>query len=85
MTPTTIQLLAIHKAPAVPLAEISKRYLNLSPEEAARMAALHKLPFPTFSLRESQKAPLMVHLEDLAEHIDRARRCAIKSWEHSQV
>lgn len=84
MTPTEIQLLAIYKGP-VQLEEICERYLNLSRNEALRMAALNKLPFPTFRLTESRKAPVLVHLKDLAEHIDASHRCAKEAWEHSQV
>lgn len=84
MTPTEIQLLAIYKGP-IPLTEISKRYLDLSPDEAIRRAALNRLPFPTFRLSESRKAPVLVAIEDLAAHIDAQRRCAKASWEHSQA
>lgn len=84
MSPTEIQLLAIYKGP-IPLTEISKRYLDLSPEEALRRASLNKLPFPTFRLSESRKSPVLVAIEDLAAHIDSRRRCAKEHWEHSQV
>jgi hypothetical protein len=84
MTPTELQLLAIHKGP-VPLDDICERYLNLGREEALRRAALNQLPFPTFKLAPSRKAPVLVHLKDLAHHIDESHRCAKESWEHSQV
>lgn len=85
MTPTEIKLLAIHKGPIIPLAEISKRYLGRSPQEAARLAATNQLPFPAFRLRDSFKSPLMVKVEDLARHIDTVAECAKESWENSQV
>lgn len=85
MTPTELQLLALHRAPTVCLDDISETYLSLSPERARRAAALNQLPFPTFRLTDSQKAPVMVKLSDLAAHIDGAHRCAKDSWEHSQV
>jgi hypothetical protein len=84
MSPTEFQLLAIHKGP-VPLDEICERYLRLSREEAMRQAALNQLPFPTFRLSPSRKAPILVHLSDLANHIDTSRESAKSAWEHSQV
>lgn len=84
MTPTELMLLAIYKGPA-PLRDICERWLSMSPEVANKQAALNRLPFPTFRLSESQKAPLLVDIRDLAAHIDRSRECAKRSWEHSQV
>lgn len=85
MSPTEIQLFALHRAPTVPLAEVCEKYLQLSQPEALRRAALHKLPFPTFRLTTSQKGPVMVKLTDLAAHIDSTHEAASAEWEHSQV
>jgi hypothetical protein len=84
MTPTELMLLAIYRGP-VPLDDICTRYLNMNREVAYKAAALNHLPFPTFRLSESKKAPLLVDLRDLAAHIDHSRECAKASWEHSQV
>jgi hypothetical protein len=84
VTPTEVMLLAIYKGPA-PLEDVCERWLNMSPKVAQQRAALHQLPFPTFRLSGSQKAPLLVDLRDLAGHIDQARECAKARWEHSQV
>jgi hypothetical protein len=85
MTPTEITLLAVHKSPAIPLVDICDRYLGLGQVEAGRQAALHLLPFPTFKVSASRKAPIMVAVKDLAAHIDHAAECAKKEWQHSQV
>lgn len=53
--------------------------------EAAKLAAVNDLPFPTFRLRDSRKAPLMVRVVDLAAHIDSTSKCAKESWENSKV
>ena len=53
--------------------------------EAAKLAAVNDLPFPTFRLRDSRKAPLMVTVSDLAKHIDSSSECAKKEWDYSQV
>lgn len=85
MTKTEIALLAVHKAPVVPLLDICERYLGMGSEIAMRRAALNRLPFPTFRLNESQKAPVMVDISDLASHIDAQKKCAQESWENSKV
>ena len=85
MSPTEIALIDIYKGPTVPLAEISQRYLGMDPNYAQKLAKLNTLPFPTFRLTESPKAPLMVSTVDLARHIDWQRAIAMKSWENSQV
>jgi hypothetical protein len=85
VTDTEKTLVSNLGAPVVPLASICEQYFGLSPKAAQEHAALNKLPVPTFRLRESQKAPLMVHVRDLAQHIDDAHVGAKEHWEHSQV
>ena len=85
MTDTELQLLALHKAPVVPLMTISKSYFNLSEDKALRAASLNTLPVPAFRLTNSQKAPWMVTIKDLAQHIDNSRTLAQASWENAQV
>lgn len=85
MADTEQQLLASLGAPVVPLEDVCQVYFGLTPRTAAEHAGLNRLPVPTFRLRDSQKAPLMVHVRDLAKHIDDTHAGASKSWEHSQV
>lgn len=85
MSPTELMLLAIYRSPAIPVEEISKTHFDLNGTSAARLAALNQLPFPTFKLTTSAKAPLMVHLSDLAAHIDNQRTTATESWTQSQL
>ena len=81
---TELQLVALH-GPAVPLDEISKAYFGLAPVEARRHASLNRLPVPTFRLRDSEKAPLMVKASVLAEWIDSKHAKAEKEWTKSQT
>lgn len=82
---TQLQLLALHRAPAVRLEAICEHYLNLSPVVARQRAALNTLPFPTFRMTDSGKAPLMVKIVDLAKHIDATHEVASAEWENSKV
>lgn len=84
-SPTEFQLLALHRAAAVRLSEISENYLGMTPVVAQRNAALNTLPFPTFRMSDSNKAPYMVKISDLAKHIDSKHQTATEGWEASQL
>lgn len=63
------------------LADISEKYLGMKPRTAEDKAAVGLLPLPTFRMSESQKAPRLVHLEDLASYIEKARQEAKREFE----
>lgn len=84
LSDTEAMLLAIYGAPVIRIDLIAKEYLSLEPRMARELAALNKLPFPTFRLRNSQKAPVLVAISDLASHIDRSRNDAALLWQKSQ-
>lgn len=85
MTPTELALLACHRSPVIALEHICKDHLGVGYERACELAALNRLPLPTFRLTESKRAPLMVHYSDLAAFIDSTRETAAASWERSQL
>ncbi|MEZ8826848.1 pyocin activator PrtN family protein [Vibrio amylolyticus] len=58
----------------IPLSELSSLYLGVSYRVARRHYNEGKLRLPIISMGEGQKAPLFVHLEDLAKFIDANRR-----------
>ena len=81
---TSLALLAVHGSPEIPLRDVVGM-LGISMAEAQRRAARNELPVPTHRLADSQKAPLMVHIDDLAAHIDRCAAAARVSWGRSQI
>jgi len=85
MTPTEIMLLAVYRSPTVELARICDQYLGLNAENANKRAGLKLLPFPAFRVRDSQKAPYLVHVRDLAQHIDACRDAEEEARLHSQL
>lgn len=85
MTDTEITLLAVHRSPMVPLADICRQYFGVGITEARRKASLNLLPVPCWRLVESQKAPLMVRLTDLAAFIDSSSAEAREAWTKSQI
>lgn len=66
----------------VRLDEISLDYFAMSPAKAAVHAKHCTLPVPAFRMQPSQKAPWLVHLSDLAAHIDNCRAAAAKENIH---
>lgn len=74
---TVFLLMAEFETSQIPLSVVAEKFLNLTPSYADRQAALGKLPFPTYR-DDSQKAPRMVHISDLAEWIDQQRNIAKK-------
>ena len=81
---TLYLLMARFEQPAIPLSVVCEEYFGLSIQEANRAASLNRLPIPTFRVGTSQRAPRMVHVEDLAALIDKQRQSAMKSWLSSQ-
>lgn len=72
-------------ATVVPLADICGRYLNMGRDAAMKAASLNQLPFPTFRLVDSKRAPVLVSVADLQHVIEIRRVCAMENWTNSQV
>lgn len=70
---TMFLLMAEYESATVPLSQICEKYFGMKPFTAERKAAENKLPIPTFRTGDSQKAPRMIHIADLADFIDKQR------------
>ncbi|MCU1787712.1 pyocin activator PrtN family protein [Pectobacterium carotovorum] len=70
---TMFLLMAEFNSATVPLADISEKYFGLKPATAEKKALIGELPIPTFRGADSQKSPRMVHIQDLANHLDKQR------------
>lgn len=81
---TELALIALH-GPAVPLADVCEKYFGLSYREACRAAALNRLGVPTFRLRDSHMAPVLVRACELAQFLDGAADAAAAQWGKSQL
>jgi hypothetical protein len=66
-------LMAEYETATVPLSQVCEKFFGMKSATAERKASENKLPIPTFRTADSQKAPRMVHISDLAEFIDRQR------------
>ncbi|AUX95468.1 pyocin activator protein PrtN [Mixta gaviniae] len=58
-----------------------EKYFGMKPATAEKKAWLNQLPVPTFRAGESQKAPRMIHIADLAEYIDKQRKESKEQFE----
>lgn len=81
---TVFLLMAEFGTSTIPLAQIAERYLGMKPSTADKKAGAGDLPIPTFRIGDSQKAPRMVHVKDLAEFIDTRRKAAKEELAHIQ-
>lgn len=76
-------LMLQYNAAVVELRDIAYLFGFKNPAEANRAANDGNLPVPVFKQRDSQKAPYLIHVEDLATHIDNQRKQAAEerdSW-----
>lgn len=78
---TLFLIMAEFESAEIPLDALADKYLGLSPSQAKRRAARQTLPFPAHRGSKSQKAPWLVHAQDLANHLDQQREQARRDWE----
>ncbi|MGL4604174.1 MAG: pyocin activator PrtN family protein [Iodobacter sp.] len=56
-------------------------FFGINEAELKKRAVLNTLPIPTFATRDSQKAPRVIYIEDLAKYIDKRREEAQTEWQ----
>ncbi|WP_255557263.1 pyocin activator PrtN family protein [Sodalis sp. dw_96] len=56
------------------ISDVAERYLGMKPATADKKAGAGDLPIPTFRIGDSQKAPRQIHVQDLADFIDKRRQ-----------
>ncbi|TOQ09135.1 pyocin activator protein PrtN [Vibrio parahaemolyticus] len=63
------------------LKQISQEFFGITPKTAEQRAKARNFPIPTFKLRDSERSPTLVKIEDLANHIDRQYEQAKNEWQ----
>ncbi|KQN46668.1 pyocin activator protein PrtN [Serratia sp. Leaf50] len=71
---TTFLLMAEFETATIALSDVAERYFGMKPATAEVKASRGQFPVPTFRANDSQKAPRMIHIQDLAEHLDLQRK-----------
>ncbi|MGF1762464.1 pyocin activator PrtN family protein [Aliivibrio kagoshimensis] len=77
---TNFALLARFGSPTVELKEISKEFFGITPKTAEQKAKAYDFPVPTFKLRDSERSPTLIKIEDLAAYIDERYELAANDW-----
>ncbi|CAM3260461.1 pyocin activator PrtN family protein [Moritella viscosa] len=69
----------------IPIDEIAEPYLNLSRRTVLNRAKTHYLPFPCFKIGDSQKSPVVVHLNNLVNYINQSVAEEKSNWQKFQI
>lgn len=83
---TAFLLMAQYGATAViPIENVCRDYFHhLTPAQFARKAQAGEIDLPITRIETSQKAARGVHVQDLADYIDKRREAAIKECDQMQ-
>lgn len=76
--PTAVLLMVQYGGPVIALKRVHEIFGFNTPEAATKAANAGDIPVPLFKVRNSNKAPYMIHIEDLANYIDAQRSNAAK-------
>lgn len=69
---TRLLLAAFYEGPHIPVADVARDWFGLSLAEARAQIAAGTFPVPVYQLRQSQKAPWFISLEDAAAYMEKA-------------
>ena len=81
MNNTTISLLAQFGSAIIPFAEVVEKYIGISYDTAIRQIKAGDLRLNIFRLSDRQKAPYLVHVDDLSSLLEMKRAEAMSSLE----
>ena len=79
MNNTTISLLAQFGSAIIPFAEVVEKYIGISYDTAIRQIKAGDLRLNIFRLSDRQKAPYLVHVDDLSSLLEMKRAEAMSS------
>ncbi|HZS63498.1 MAG TPA: pyocin activator PrtN family protein [Xanthobacteraceae bacterium] len=80
---TAFLLMAQYNGKAIiPLADVCRDYFShLTAEKLVRKVMTGQIPLPIVHIERSQKSAKGVHLQDLADYLDKRRQEAMKEFE----
>ncbi|CAK1946717.1 MULTISPECIES: pyocin activator PrtN family protein [Vibrio] len=74
-------LLARFESPTVELKAVSQEFFGITPKTAEQKAKACDFPVPTFKLRDSERSPTLIRVEDLAMYIEKRYELAKTDWQ----
>jgi hypothetical protein len=78
---TQFALLARFGSPTIELKQVSNEFFGITPKTAEQRAKACDFPVPTFKLRDSERSPTLIKIEDLAAYIDKRYQAAVNEWQ----
>lgn len=66
--------------PTVELKQVSQEFFGITSRTAEQRAKACDFPVPTFKLRDSERSPSLIKIEDLAAYIDKRHSEAKQDW-----
>ncbi|WP_087024458.1 pyocin activator PrtN family protein [Thaumasiovibrio subtropicus] len=78
---TNFALLARFGSPTVELRNVCQEFFGITPKTAEQKVKACDFPVPTFKLRDSERSPTLIKIEDLAKHIDECYAAAKHEWQ----
>lgn len=82
---TKFALLARYGSPTIELKIVCKEFFGVTPKTAEQRAKACDFPIPTFKLRDSERSPSFVKIDDLAAYIDQRYEQAKCEWQSVNV
>ncbi|WP_413113844.1 pyocin activator PrtN family protein [Thaumasiovibrio sp. DFM-14] len=77
---TNFALLARFESPTVELRNVCQEFFGITPKTAEQKVKACDFPVPTFKLRDSERSPSLIMVEDLATYIDKRYQQAKADW-----
>jgi len=77
---TNFALLARFQSPVIELKNVCEEFFGIKPKTAEQKAKGCDFPIPTFKLRDSERSPTLIKIEDLATYIDQRYAEAETEW-----
>ncbi|CAK2808642.1 MULTISPECIES: pyocin activator PrtN family protein [Vibrio] len=78
---TNFALLARFGTPTVELKQVSQEFFGITSRTAEQRAKACDFPVPTFKLRDSERSPTLIKIDDLAAYIDKRYEQAKTEWQ----
>jgi len=77
---TNFALLARFETPVIELKTVCEEFFGIKPKTAEQKVKGCDFPIPTFKLRNSERSPTLIKVEDLAAYIDKCYTEAKTEW-----
>ena len=77
---TNFALLARFESPVIELKIVCEEFFGIKPKTAEQKVKGCDFPIPTFKLRDSERSPTLIKIEDLANYIDKRYAEAENEW-----